>query len=277
MPSPFPIAPILPGLDRIKIIDIGAMSLGDGSEVYADLARTTPCEVVGFEPVAAECEKLNASARPGLTFLPYAVGDGESRTFYECNFPMTSSLFEPNSELMARFQNLEELARVVKTYPVQTVRLDDVAAARGADLIKLDVQGAELMVIENATETLRSASVVIAEVSFVPLYKAQPLFADIAMRARGFVLNRIAPAGRAFKPMILGGNVNAPSQHLWADAVYVRDFMTLDTIPPASLLKMAAILHEATNSCDLAAVALDTHDRLTGSQFQRNYLRRFGL
>jgi len=279
MPSPFPIAPHLPGLKRIKIIDVGAMSIGDGSEIYADLLRSTPCEVLGFEPVEAECAKLNAAGKPSLTFLPHAVADGQRHTFYECNFPMTSSLFEPNSALMAKFQNLEELARVVKTYPIDSVRLDDVPQARDADLVKLDVQGAELMVIENAVETLRTATVVITEVSFVSLYKSQPLFADIdiAMRKQGFVLHRLGSAGRAFKPMVLGGNINALSQYLWGDAVYVRDFMTLETTPPAALLKMAAILHEACNSCDLAAAVLEAHDLQTGTQLQRGYLKRFGI
>ena len=208
------------------------------------MLKALPCDVVGFEPVAAECEKLNRHRKPGYTYLPHAVGDGQRRTFYECNFPMTSSLFEPNSALLAQFQNLEEFARVVRSYPVDTVRLDDVPEARNADLLKIDVQGAELMIIDNAKETLRTAGVVETEISYVPIYKNQPLFSDIdiAMRERGFLLHRSVHSGRTFKPLIYNNDVNAcMSQALWGDAVYARDFTKLDALPPAMLLKMAAI------------------------------------
>jgi FkbM family methyltransferase len=280
MASIFPIVPLLPALDRIKIVDIGAMTLGDGTESYANLIKSLPCEVIGFEPIPAECEKLNRNSKPGYTFLPHAVADGQRHTFYECNAPMTSSLFEPNTVLLTKFQNLEELTRVVKTYPVDTVRLDDVAEVSGCDFLKIDVQGAELLVIENARETLRTAGIVMTEFSFVPMYKGQALFSDIdiAMRAQGFLLHRTALAGRAFKPMLLNNDINATiSQQLWGDAVYVRDFMTFDTLSPATLLKTAAILHENFFSCDLAAVALEAHDRQTGSALQRPYLERFGF
>ena len=144
----FNIARMLPDLSRLKIVDVGAMSLGEGTDAYSPLTDATPCDVYGFEPVAAEFEKLRASAKPGHHYLPYFVGDGSARTFHECNFAMTSSLFEPNSALLAKFQNLEELARVQKTYPVQTTRLDDIPELRGTDFLKADVQGAELMVFE---------------------------------------------------------------------------------------------------------------------------------
>ena len=110
----FNIAQMLPNLPRLKIVDVGAMSLGEGTDPYSPLTNATPCDVYGFEPVTEEFEKLKASAKPGHHYLPYFVGDGSARTFYECNFAMTSSLFEPNSALLAKFQNLEELARVTE-------------------------------------------------------------------------------------------------------------------------------------------------------------------
>ena len=61
------------------------------------------------------------------------------------------------------------------------------------------------------------------------------------------------------------------SQWLWGDAVYVRDFMQFEALPPTALLKLAAILHE--NSLDLAAVALEAYDRMRGSQLQPRYLQ----
>jgi FkbM family methyltransferase len=270
------IASILPPLPRLKIVDVGAMSIGDGLEPYAKLIKAVPCDIIGFEPVAAECDKLNRMRHEGRTYLPYFIGDGASHTFHECNFPMTSSLFAPNTPLLAKFQNLENLVQVVKSYPVETRRLDDLAETAGVDFLKIDVQGGELLVLRGAAERLKSALVVHTEVEFVPLYKDQPLFADIDahMRAQGFLLHRMGFTGRTFRPLIFNNDVNAMmSQWLWGDAIYVRDFMTFETMPPAGLLKLAAILHENYGSFDLAGVALEAHDRVAGSRLHPNYLQ----
>src|SRR4029077_5001123 len=93
----FPIAPLLPPLPRLKIVDVGAMSLGEGTLPYADLVKATPCDVIGFEPLQAEFDKLSRQEGKAERFLPYFVGDGSKATFRECNFAMTSSLFEPNT------------------------------------------------------------------------------------------------------------------------------------------------------------------------------------
>jgi FkbM family methyltransferase len=276
-PPFFNIASLLPPLPRLKIVDIGAMSLGEDMDPYFRLANATPCDVYGFEPVVAEFEKLKASAKPGRHYLPYFIGDGSARTFYECNFPMTSSLFEPNTALLAKFQNLEELVRVQKTYPVETTRLDDIPELEGTDFLKVDVQGAELLVFEGAAKLLDNALVVHTEVEFVPLYKDQPLFSDIDahLRSKGFALHRLGQTGRTFKPLIFRNDVNAAlSQVLWGDAVYVRDFMSFDGLSGQTLLKMATILHENYRSVDLAAVALASYDRQLGTGLQPDYLKK---
>ena len=133
-----------------------------------------------------------------------------------------------------------------------------------------------MLVLSGAPERLKSVLVVHTEVCFVQLYKSQPPFADIDvyMRAQGFLLHRILlPTGRTFKPLIFNNDVNAAmSQWLWGDAVYVRDFMAFETIPCVDLLKLAAILHENYGSFDLAAVALEAHDRMAGSGLQKRYI-----
>jgi FkbM family methyltransferase len=274
----FPISSMLPPLPRLKIVDVGAMTAGKGTEPYAALVKAVPCDIIGFEPVAAEFEKLNSLNDADRRFLPYFIGDGSTRTFHECNFTMTSSLFEPNTPLVDKFQNLEELMRVTRTYPVQTKRLDDIPEIRGTDLLKVDVQGAELLVFDGAIETLKDALVIETEVCFAPLYKCQGLFSDIdiVLRSKGFAFHRLTNyAGRAFKPLIFNNDVSAPmSQWLWGDAVYVRDFMTFDQLSPSALLKLAVIMHENYGSFDLVASALEAHDRQTGSGLQPAYIQK---
>jgi FkbM family methyltransferase len=65
---------------------------------------------------------------------------------------------------------------------VETARLDTLVVREmlpPPDLIKIDVQGAELEVLAGAAETLRGASALIVEVSFVDYNKGGPLVADV--------------------------------------------------------------------------------------------------
>ena len=54
-----PVATFLPSLPTIKVVDVGAMWAGDGIEPYSARRDAGLATVVGFEPVAEECEKLN--------------------------------------------------------------------------------------------------------------------------------------------------------------------------------------------------------------------------
>jgi FkbM family methyltransferase len=274
----FAIKSLIPPIPKIKIVDVGAMTHGDGTEPYQALLKAVHCEVIGFEPVGAEFQKLDQLKNSDRRYLPYFIGDGTEQTFHECNFPMTSSLFEPNSELLEKFQNLEELTRVIKKYPVQTTRLDDIPEIKGTDFLKVDVQGAELMVFQGAVEILKEVLVIQTEVEFAPMYKKQPLFSDIDkfLRSLGFQFHRLVDSrGRVFKPLSLNNQPAAlMSQWLWGDAIYVRDFMAFDNVQPLALLKLAAILHENYRSFDLAAYALSAYDRLAKSKMQAAYIQK---
>ena len=57
-----------------------------------------------------------------------------------------------------------------------------------ADFIKLDVQGAELAVLQGGSNTLRSAEAVLMEVNLLEIYSGVPLFGQTVgfMAERGF-------------------------------------------------------------------------------------------
>lgn len=267
-----PIAPLLPVLPSIKIVDVGAMDVGDAP--YARLSKALPCELIGFEPVEEECLKLNAAAQAGHRFLPHVIGDGTDQTFYECALAYNSSLLEPNPALLSLFTDFEALFTVVETRPVRTRRLDDLPEVAGADFLKMDVQGGELMVLQGAEQMLRDVLVIHTEACFAPLYRNQPLFADLDrhLRSRGFVFHMFAYfGGYPFAPMESTG-VSVINQPLWCDVVYVRDYMALARLEAAQLLKLAAILHENYGSLSLASAALGEFDRKTGSALQGRYL-----
>jgi FkbM family methyltransferase len=264
----------------MTVVDIGAMLLEGAVDPFARLSKLGQLNVIGFEPLAAECQKLNALALPGRRYLPYAVADGKRRRLLVTNTGMTSSLLRPNLELAQRFNNLAGLMQVVSTPDVDTVRLDDVAEIRsqGCDLLKLDTQGSEAEILGHATETLKHCLIVQTEVEFVPIYEDQPLFAEVdqLLRSRGFMFHRfIGLSGRTYSPLMVNGDPNAAlSQMLWSDAVYVPDFARLDRLDPGSLLKLAALLHEIYGSFDLCHVVLAAHDQRCATSLAGRYFER---
>jgi FkbM family methyltransferase len=273
----FNILSLLPSRPTINVVDVGAMYLGENLAPYTKLMQAGIAKIVGFEPVQSECDRLNRMGDANCRYLPHMIGDGQQRTFHLCNLPMTSSLYEPNTALLARFQNLENLTRVVNRTAVQTRRLDDIQEVHDTDFLKMDVQGAELDVLKGAERVLADAVLVHTEVEFVPMYKDQPLFAEVDqhLRARGYVFHKfVGVAGRTFKPLVTDNDLDKMrSQVLWGDVVYVRDFMALDRLSAQKLLKLAVILHMQYGSVDLALESLKAHDTKSGADLAAKYLR----
>jgi len=283
-PPFFPLADFLrqalPGvgqLPRVRVVDVGAMMLEESEDVWRPLVRRGLCEsVVGFEPCAQECARLNASTSStasasgsACTFrwLPWALGDGSKGQFRLCSAPMTSSMLEPNTPLLRRFTQLEEVTTVVERSETQTRRLDELLPelpGGGVDYLKLDVQGYEHAVLRGAQRVLQGVLVLHTEVEFVEMYERQPLFAEVdqLLRQEGFVFHRFASLhGRPLKPLYYAANMLQPiSQQLWADAVYVRDMWDLKAHSKEELLKAAMILHEIYHSYDLVHHFLEKYD-----------------
>ena len=202
------------------------------------------CHIIGFETSGHRTRKLlDAQNNTDRRFLPHVVGDGSARTFHECNSTMTSSLFEPNTPLVDKFQVSGEFVGVTRTDPVQTKRLDDIPEMKGTDLLKVDVQGAEVLVFDGAAETLkdvlghRLGGVFRAIVqASVPVFRHRHRPAIPSSTG-----STVSPA--AVKPLIVNNDVNATmAAWLWADAIYIRDFMTFDH----ALLKFAVVVRERT-------------------------------
>ena len=266
--------------EKIRCLDIGAFAIGEEVDPWMNLARNEGlAEVIGFEPVEAECARLNAAYSPHqgvIRFLPFAIGDGASHSLRVTNVPMTSSLYEPLNETIDVFANLGELMRVEQRIDVETKRLDDLIAITGVvDFIKLDIQGSELMVLENAKSALATVGVVQCEVEFIELYQDQPLFADVDkfLRSQGFCFLKFAYLmGRPYKPLSSNGNSNhAISQTLWGDAIYVKDFRQRHLHNSRVLQSAAFVLHEMYGAYDLAHLFIEELDRREGSSLASDY------
>jgi len=261
---------------RVTILDIGAAFIE--RPPYQALVDAKRARIFGFEPDQQACERLNRQYTEPHRFFPLFVGDGRPAIFHETNWGPTGSLYPANTPLLEKFQHLAELVTPVATHPVQTVRIDDIAEITDVDFIKIDVQGSELLIFENALRTLFTALVIQTEVEFVELYRGQPMFADVDrfLRANGFQFHFFVGFGsRAFKPLVVNGNANqGVRQLLWSDAIYVRDWLQLDKLPAAKLRNYAILAHDILQSYDLAHLVLSALDRKTGAGYAAMYLDR---
>jgi hypothetical protein len=90
---------------------------------------------------------------------------------------------------------------------IQLHRLDDyqdLHELRLPDMIKLDVQGCELEVLKGGERCLNSAKAVLMEMSFIELYRGQPLFDDVVafMADHGFRLHAVSTTTPVGKPLL---------------------------------------------------------------------------
>src|ERR1700677_290332 len=259
---------------QIKIVDIGANPV-DGKPPYLPLLEANGARVLGFEPQADALAKLNAAKSANETYLPHAVGDGKNHTLHICAVSGMTSLLRPNPAVLNLMHGFPEWGLVVQTEEIATRRLDDIPEAADMDLLKIDIQGAELMVMENGIHALKNALLVHTEVEFMPMYVDQPLFGDVDqfLRRQGFVLHRLEEVrSRVLKPLLVNNDIYAGlSQWFWSDALYIRDFTRLDLFSTDQLLKLSLILHECYGSYDLVLYLLGEYDRRSATKFATRY------
>ena len=97
-----------------------------------------------------------------------------------CRKPMVSSIYEPNRQFTDLFPEPERNDIVDKvTLPCETVDRIAQQLKTTFDVIKLDVQGAELDVMHGSAKSLEHALAIDIEVEFCELYKGQPLFDQV--------------------------------------------------------------------------------------------------
>ncbi|MCP4459385.1 MAG: FkbM family methyltransferase [Cytophagales bacterium] len=166
----------------LDIVDVGASKLeGDADPVYEKLLNSGLAHLIGFEPNINALDELNKTKSSNETYLPYALGDGKKHTLNICAAWGMTSILEPNYELLNYFHGFTEWAKITSKTVVETKRLDDIQQIKNIDFIKLDVQGAELLILENAPKFLEKCLAIHTEVEFLEMYKNQPLFSEIEL------------------------------------------------------------------------------------------------
>lgn len=197
------------------VIDVGANNGGFAGLINKILPDVS---IYSFEPLK-DCFnelKINTSNIKNIKYFNYALGSEESEQIMNHNeFAPSSSLLNINEAHTSAFPF------TAKTVPEKIIikRLDsflDEIQIRRKVLLKIDVQGYEINVLDGAPEFLKSTDLIIVETSFFQLYDGQPLFHD--------VYTKLYESGFRYHGNFdqLANPVN--NQILQADAVFLRKF-----------------------------------------------------
>lgn len=227
--------------------------------------------IYGFDADLDACEIANQEmARRNINWteqhIPLVLSNsvGE-KTLYVTNDPMCSSLYPPNEVFLARLSQMVEYSSLSFTVDVETTTLDTFcqeANITSVDFLQVDVQGAELQVLEGATMLLETSVLAVqVEVEYAPLYLNQPLFADVDrfLRAQGFTLFDLTASHRV-RARSAVMNTEHPGQILWGNGFYFRDLLqdaSPDRLPPPDRLFKLACIADVMNFSDYALELLE--------------------
>lgn len=225
---------------------------GDGWTIFAPHLT-----IYGFEADINACDRMNAALEAkGInwteTHIPLALSDsvGEA-TIYVTKNPACSSLYPPSDLYRKRFTvNVKDL-ELDFTETIETTTLDIFCESEGIhciDVLQVDVQGADLHVLEGSIKTLeRGTLAIITEVEFMTVYAQQPLFSDVDvyLRKQGFTLFDFADLHREQRRDIPLVSSRHAGPLYWADAFYFRDLISEDGVTPQKnpekIFKLACI------------------------------------
>lgn len=150
-----------------------------------------------FEPQAMYRDTLNeyASQDPRVTpcFMALSDRDG-SIDLHVTESPGCTSLFTPSENLQKMYP---QAAGIKQVETVAMTTIDNWRAANGnpdIQVMKFDIQGAELAAMTGAMETLQATTLLVfTEIMFNPLYDGGAIYSeiDLCLRKAGFRLYNI--------------------------------------------------------------------------------------
>ena len=195
------------------VLDIGA-NTGEFSKEMRILFPEA--EIYAFEPLkdCFEATKLKMAKDAKFHAMNVALGETSGTSTIQ------RSSFHPSSSLRTMAQLHKDLYPKSKDSfeeEIHIERLDDVMkdiSVVSPMFIKMDVQGFEDSVIRGGTETLKKASVLQVETSFVPLYENQPLFGDIH--------NQLTALGFSYRGTTAQHRNPNNGELLYQDSIFIR-------------------------------------------------------
>jgi FkbM family methyltransferase len=188
------LVPFLPQGKPISLIDVGAAS-GEFTAAILDHCGIERALLVEPQPDRAR-ELAERFADPRVVVRQCAVSDRAGQMPFEIlESSYSSSILPVLPEAGGAGDRLNLSVRERVTIDVETLDalVDAFSPGTAVDLLKIDTQGAELLVLRGAARTLPRVRMIWTEVSFVELYQGAALFADLQafLRAQGFRLYSI--------------------------------------------------------------------------------------
>jgi FkbM family methyltransferase len=256
----------------VVVVDVGARwGYNEEWKAFGEDLR-----VFCFEPDKEECERLNASAGANVKYLPYALGArSDDATLYHTRLSASTGLYKTNWDYFSRLLNRDN-GIIEKEERIAVTTLRDALQGSGVnsiDFLKLDVEGAELDVLQGASEYVASPRLigVLSEFRFHREINGSPPFSqlDAYLQERGFRLfdmhfshqsRRVLPyQGCADYRLPNGERFFAYTVHgqiMDGDALYFRDLLipanaaVQSSATPTHLLKQACLFEiYALNDC----------------------------
>ena len=179
--------------DIRTVLDVGA-NIGQFTLVARHVFPSA--RVIAFEPLAAECERfaLVHAGDSKVKLVRAALGPERATVAMHVAGARDSSSLLPITETQSQlFPGTGETHReIVQVLPlVEAVSEEELA---GPLLLKIDVQGFELQVLEACAPVLDRVEFVYVECSFVELYAGQAMAGEVAawLHQRRFSLNGIS-------------------------------------------------------------------------------------
>lgn len=160
------------------IVDVGA---NVGQFAVAASKFFNQSMIISIEPDPMVSKELQKNLRGHLNFevITCAVGNTIGKVkFYKNQDSQVSSILEIGGMRKSLFPE----SRVTDEVDIPINTLDALFDNRNIEspiLVKLDVQGAELMVIDGARDFLNKVKWLVIEIAFVDLYKGEPSFEKI--------------------------------------------------------------------------------------------------
>lgn len=170
------------------IYDIGAHI---GTWASLALAIFPNAEIQCFEPFPEHAKKCSELFSNTPNVKVHAVALGSSN--YDDDFNVASSTDASSFLDLSDDCKQKYHLSVTKKIKISVKKLDDYIIdnhLNEPNVLKLDIQGFELEALKGASETLKKADYILAEVSFTELYKGQAYFSDIVcyLQPYGFEL-----------------------------------------------------------------------------------------
>ncbi|MBI5540689.1 MAG: FkbM family methyltransferase [Bacteroidia bacterium] len=188
---------------KINYIDIGTY---DGSFFEIIRKEKKINKAVLIEPQVDLYNKLCEKYKENQNVLIFNELLGNKKQvseFYINNLKATSSIFKFNDDIVGK--DLDKTC--IEKEKRKTNLLDELVPPdmKKIDLLKVDVQGAELLVLQGAEETLKKTIALWIEVSFKKIYEESVLFSEIKLwlENRGFFMKEIHPGFRAINGELL--------------------------------------------------------------------------